>query len=65
MSEKSKIKRRQFLQTAGAGAASALLSRNCGRADSSPQGSNRDKPNVLVIMTDQHRADLMRSKNQK
>ena len=59
MIEERKIERRQFLQTAGAGAASALLGRSRGRAESSQQGSSRDRPNVLVIMTDQHRADLM------
>src|SRR4030042_5407705 len=53
------IKRRQFLQTAAAGAVSALLSGNSAGADSSPAESNSNKPNVLLIMTDQHRADLM------
>ena len=59
MSDYSQIKRRQFLQTVGVGAASALLSSNSARANPSPRGSNRNKPNVLLIMTDQHRADLM------
>ncbi|MHC4368872.1 MAG: sulfatase family protein [Planctomycetota bacterium] len=59
MNDKTQIKRRQFLQTAGVGAASALLSRKSARAESSAPGSNRVKPNVLLIMTDQHRADLM------
>jgi len=61
------IGRRQFLQTAGLGAASALLSKEAaGREGPSPDSSlqpgqkaNSEKPNVLVIMTDQHRADLM------
>jgi len=63
MTDSNHIKRRQFLQTAGFGAASILLSRKAPGAASSPvtplPGSSSDKPNVLVIMTDQHRADLM------
>ena len=59
MSNHTHIKRREFLQTAGLGAASAILPDYSARAGSSPQGSNRNKPNVLLIMTDQHRADLM------
>jgi len=64
---KNTIGRRQFLQTAGLGAASALLAQEAaGRErpslDSSArpgQKTNSEKPNVLIIMTDQHRADLM------
>jgi len=59
MISNNNVGRRQFLQTAGVGAASAFLSSNCARAKPSPRGSNRNKPNVLLIMTDQHRADLM------
>jgi len=59
------------LQSAGVGAASVLLGRKAAGAESPPKDSpitappgphsppGPDKPNVLVIMTDQHRADLM------
>ncbi len=59
MKNENHIKRRQFLQAAGIGAASTLLKGNSARANPSRQKSNRNKPNVLLIMTDQHRADLM------
>jgi choline-sulfatase len=62
MREGNAIKRRQFLQAAGLGAASALLNPNSAQATSSSTnapGYKPDGPNVLVIMTDQHRADLM------
>ena len=64
--EKGKIGRRELLQTAGVGAASMSLSGSAGLAKSISPGSgetpprqNSSRPNVLVIMTDQHRADLM------
>ncbi len=56
------IQRRQFIQAAGLGAASALLGRNASEArpaSTHRHSSNPDKPNVLLIMTDQHRADLI------
>jgi len=53
------VKRRQFLQAAGLGTASALFNANATTVSAQVPGSNPDKPNVLVIMTDQHRADLM------
>ncbi|MHC4630380.1 MAG: sulfatase family protein [Planctomycetota bacterium] len=60
------IWRREFLQTAGLGAASILLGRKAAGAKSSVRTSRGhhlppqpDRPNVLFIMTDQHRADLM------
>ncbi len=67
MIDNKHIRRREFLQTAGLGATSAFLSHSSAGAKASPTdsgatnlpGSNSDKPNVLVIMTDQHRADLM------
>jgi choline-sulfatase len=59
MNNENHIKRRQFLQAAGIGAASTLLNASSARPSPSRQKSNRNKPNVLLIMTDQHRADLM------
>jgi len=63
MTESNLIHRRQFLQTAGVGAASILLNRKIAEASSlsatTRQDSGSDKPNVLIIMTDQHRSDLM------
>jgi len=58
--------RRQFLHAAGIGAASIVLGRK-GMAATGRSASSADaqahkpsrRPNVLVIMTDQHRADLM------
>jgi choline-sulfatase len=62
MMDNDAIKRRQFIQAAGLGAASALLNHASVQARPSltntPE-SKPDRPNVLVIMTDQHRADLM------
>ncbi len=66
--KKNYIRRREFLQTAGLGAASALL--GCKVAETQTSNSTRalpdshsspnsNKPNILFIMTDQHRADLM------
>jgi len=67
--KKDHIRRREFLQTAGLGAASMLLGQTAAAAKASessataPPGPHSpqqsDKPNVLFIMTDQHRADLM------
>jgi choline-sulfatase len=60
--ENNLIKRRRFLQAAGLGAASALFKSDSIQAESSSPnkpGPDFKKPNVLVIMTDQHRADLM------
>ncbi len=67
--KKDHIRRREFLQTAGLGAASMLLGQTAAAAKASdssataPTGPHSpqqsDKPNVLFIMTDQHRADLM------
>ncbi len=70
--KKGHIRRREFLQTAGLGAASMLLgSKAAGEKLSPPTNSSMrnssghhsalqsDKPNILFIMTDQHRADLM------
>ena len=64
--KKNHIRRREFLQTAGLGAASMLLGRKAAAAKSSVRTSpghhlapQSDRPNVLFIMTDQHRADLM------
>jgi choline-sulfatase len=55
------IKRRRFMQTAAAGTASAAM--GCGNAENKPSAGKKtppkDRPNVLIIMTDQHRADLM------
>lgn len=66
MSRNHDIGRREFLQTAGVGAASIVLGRKGVTAERALQGParrevlpSRQKPNVLVIMTDQHRADLM------
>lgn len=56
------IERRKFLQTAGLGVASALFNSSSTQAEASSTtspGAKPDKPNVLLIMTDQHRADLM------
>jgi choline-sulfatase len=66
--KKDYLRRREFLQAAGLGAASTLL--GCKVAETitsesmktfpSPHSpSNSNKPNILFIMTDQHRADLM------
>lgn len=66
--KKDKIRRREFLQAAGLGAASMLLGCKATgtkttesiKESSSPHSpSVSDKPNVLFIMTDQHRSDLM------
>jgi len=59
--------RREFLHTAGFGTASLLLGNKADAAKTpasdpamgKPPQPHSDKPNVLVIMTDQHRADLM------
>jgi choline-sulfatase len=67
MTENKNIARREFLRTAGLGAASLLLGSKAGGATIAASDSTMtrppqllsDKPNVLVIMTDQHRADLM------
>jgi choline-sulfatase len=63
MTESNLIHRRQFLQTAGIGVGSILLNRKSAEASNlsatPQQGSGSDKPNVLIIMTDQHRSDLM------
>jgi arylsulfatase A-like enzyme len=68
--KKDHIRRREFLRAAGFGAASILLGHKAAGAKSEPSDSSTappgqhlhghpDKPNVLFIMTDQHRADLM------
>jgi len=64
--KKGRIARRELLQAAGLGAASIYLGRKTAGAASSPETppepnppKQAGKPNVLVIMTDQHRADLM------
>ena len=66
--KKDYLRRREFLQTAGLGAASALLGCNTAETKTydstealpdSHSPSNSNKPNILFIMTDQHRADLM------
>ncbi|MCP4607846.1 MAG: sulfatase-like hydrolase/transferase [Planctomycetes bacterium] len=66
--KKDYLRRREFLQTAGLGAASTLLgckvaetkTSDSSKAFPSPHSSsNSKKPNILFIMTDQHRADLM------
>jgi len=60
-----KISRRHFLRTAAAGAAipvAADLNAKTGdinAMDSDLQTGLKNKPNILIIMTDQHRADLM------
>ena len=67
MIDNKHIGRREFLCTAGFGTASLLLGSKTDGAytpasDSTmarPTQLHPDKPNVLVIMTDQHRADLM------
>jgi len=51
------MQRRDFLKTVGAGSAAWLASARQGGATEATTPS--DKPNVLIIMTDQHRADLM------
>ncbi len=66
--KKDFLRRREFLKTAGLGAASTLL--GCKTAETKTSESrtasqgphsslNSKKPNILFIMTDQHRADLM------
>ncbi len=65
--KKARIGRRQFLQSAAVGAASTVLGQKAAEAKSfkstgplsSDASPHEGKPNVLVIMTDQHRADLM------
>jgi choline-sulfatase len=64
--EKCKTGRRELLQTAGFSAASMFLGGNAGQAKTPPANSAEgqpvrtpSRPNVLLIMTDQHRADLM------
>ena len=66
--KKNNFRRREFLQTVGLGAASTLLgcevaetkTSDSSKAFPSPHSSsNSKKPNILFIMTDQHRADLM------
>lgn len=60
--KRDRIARRELLQAAGLGAASMYLGRNAAGAapqPENPQRPNSGKPNVLLIMTDQHRADLM------
>jgi len=67
MIDNNHIGRREFLRTAGFGTASLLIGSKADGAktpasDSTmtkPPQLHSDKPNVLVIMTDQHRADLM------
>jgi choline-sulfatase len=67
MIDRKNIGRREFLRTAGFGTASLLFSGKAGGESSTasestvanPLQTHPDKPNVLVIMTDQHRADLM------
>ena len=61
------VGRREFLRTAGFGTASLMLGNKAGGAKTpasdsdmaKPAQPHSGKPNVLVIMTDQHRADLM------
>jgi len=67
MIDKKNLGRREFLCAAGFGTASLLLGSKADGAQTSasntdmakPPQPHSDKPNVLVIMTDQHRADLM------
>jgi len=65
MQNKQGISRRNFLRTAAAGAAIPVATGlNAKTGDSKAPGSGpseglEDKPNILIIMTDQHRADLM------
>jgi choline-sulfatase len=56
---KAKLSRRNFLHTA---AASSALTMSSSSSEAKPENANnptQDRPNVLIIMTDQHRADLM------
>jgi choline-sulfatase len=66
--KKDYLRRREFLQTAGLGAASTLLGCNAAETKTydsvkplpdSHSSSYSNKPNILFIMTDQHRTDLM------
>ncbi len=51
------MRRREFLKTVGAGSAAWMAgSQHC---EAEEAGTSEDKPNVLILMTDQHRADLM------
>ena len=59
-----RLTRKEFLRLSAAPLGAALSSAAAGTAetgavdaDPSPRSSNR--PNVLILMTDQHRADLM------
>jgi choline-sulfatase len=59
------MKRRAFLRTAGAASAAWLAYSRSALASAAATEVNRratpsvDRPNVLIVMTDQHRADLM------
>ncbi len=59
------MKRRDFLKTVGAGSAAWFAQGPGTSTAASPEQGNgsenvsSDRPNVLILMTDQHRADLM------
>jgi choline-sulfatase len=59
---RERLGRRNFMQAAGAGALSVAMGERS-QVDAMPgkgsSGRVKDKPNVLFIMTDQHRWDLM------